>query len=167
MQARAQDQCQQGVPRLLTLSGTPPTPRASHHPPPPAGTPTLTPLSPTVFFLLPFSSVQGRPHPFKGEYGCGVQGSLASLRWPGSSEGRNFHFCAPAQLKCQPQCCILTHFPPLGIWGRGPCEDPMPAPCAECGCWGIGREQKWGICWAGREEYLAESKAKVKSPISP
>lgn len=74
------------------------------------------------------------------------------LRWPGSSEGQNFHFCAPAQLKCQPQGCILTHFPPLGIWGRGPCEDPMPAPCAECGCWGIGREQKWGICWAGREE---------------
>lgn len=55
-----------------------PHPGASHHPPPPAGTPTLTPLSPTVFVLLPFSLVHGSPHPFKGEYGCGVQGSLAS-----------------------------------------------------------------------------------------
>lgn len=32
----------------------------------------------------------------------------------------------------------------------------MPVSCAEYGCWGIARAaggvQKWGTCWAGREE---------------
>ena len=61
------------------------------------------------------------------------QGSPAPLGWPGSGEGPSFHLGAPAQLKCQPEREILTHFPPSGSGvasGRIPSASPL--------CWGAG-----------------------------
>lgn len=103
--------------------------RASHHPPPPAGT------QPSHLSPLQFSSsccshwCMEDPKPPKVSMGVGA--------------GKP---CAPAQQKCQPQRGALTHLPP-GSWGASPCEHPpipMPSPCAECGCRAGQRERLWG-----------------------
>ena len=82
------------------------------------------------------------------------QGSPAPLGWPGSGEGPSFHLGASAQLKCQPEHEIMTHFPPSGSGvasGRIPSASPL--------CWGAGglprREEKWGL--EGDGEGSAES----------
>ena len=137
--------------RLLIFLGTGLSPPSSSGPAP---RPALMSLSPAALFLLLFPGLQGWTHASKGEQGCGGQGSLAPRGWPGSGEGPGFHLGAPAQLKCQPGCGILTHFPPSGSGaasGRIPSARPL--------CWGVGgllrREETWGL--EGDGERSAES----------
>lgn len=118
--------------------------RASHHPPPPAGTPVLTPLSPAVLCLLLFELVHGRPLHSKGEHGYGGQGGLAPPGWLPAARGATFT-----------SVLLLSISHPRGPGGLAPVRIPylpMPSPHGECGCgcgWGAPpwREQKWGICW--------------------
>ncbi|XP_032341683.1 uncharacterized protein LOC116665673 isoform X2 [Camelus ferus] len=114
-------------------------------------------LLPALFLLL-FPLVLRWPQASKGELEHGGQGTVSPLGWPGGSEGLNSHLYAPAQLKCQHERRILTHLPhPGSEMASG--GSPMPAPCAECGCWGWRSARNGASAELGRRAVIGQVKS--------